>query len=106
MGTPYAGPAPTGRRPGADDGSELLLLGTPGRDEACTRPVLARVDRRGLLQSGRGGRLADLARLDVSVAAGLGGDEPHHAVVGEGTQCVGEQLEEVAVPVAVPEQHR
>ena len=61
--------------------------------EVCCRP-------------GRRRGLADLARLDVAVAAGLRGQQPHHAVVGEGAQGIGEQFEQVTVAVAVPEQHR
>jgi hypothetical protein len=41
----------------------------------------------------------------VPVAAGLGGQQPHHAVLGQRAQGVDERVDEVAVAVAPPQQH-
>jgi len=76
-----------------------------GCDKSDAGPVPAGVDGRSLLKTGGGCRLLDLARLDVSGAAGLRGEQPDHAVVGERPEHVDERVDQVAVAVAPPQQH-
>jgi hypothetical protein len=79
---------------------------TACRRETCGRPVARRTtSRRGLRQPGDRGRLGDVGRLDVAVAAALGGQQPDVAVVGERADRVDKHVDEVAVALSVPEQH-
>src|SRR5690606_22682668 len=59
----------------------------------------------GLLQAGGRSRLGDLAGFDVARPAGLRREQPHHPVVGQRSERVDQHVHEVAVAVAVPQQH-
>ena len=75
-----------------------------GRDQPGTRPVGRRSDARRGRQPCGGRRLADVGGLDVSLTAGLGGQQPDHAAGRERGQPVDERVDEVAVALAPPQE--
>jgi len=59
---------------------------------------------RGLGQPGRRRGLADVARLDVSIPACLRREQPDVPPIGQRREGVDQRVDEVAVPVAPPQQ--
>src|SRR5207249_8501387 len=76
-----------------------------GCDQPSGAPILTSTDDRGLLESGGGCRLGDLARLDVAGPTGLGGQQPDSAVISEWSDRVDQGVDQVAVAVTPPEQN-
>ena len=93
------------RRFGADR-QHQRRPGCPGfRLHQSARAPVAEVGRRCLHQAGRRRRFGDLGGQHVPGLAGLGGDDPDHAVVGQRRDGVHQPVDEVAVAVAPPQQH-
>lgn len=83
----------------------LLRPSRARRNQSGALPVACRVDGAGLLESGGRRGLRNVGGFDVTVASSLRGEQPDHAVIGQGSDGINEGIDEIAIVIAEPQQH-
>ena len=67
-------------------------------------PVAARAHRRRLLQSSGGCSISDVFGLHVTIASGLGCQQPDDAMVGKRADGINQCIDQVSIVIAPPQQ--